>query len=139
MSLKDPRTAQRNVELLRTVEEAFNRRDLETAIGAYDPAAEWQMAREDPDTATLHGAEAITRLWESWLESYPDLRVEAQEVIPAGDRVFVWVQIRGRGAASGAEVEQEEAYVYTFSNGKITRVEEYFDRQEGLEAAGVRR
>ena len=125
------------IECLRAVEEAFNRRDIDAALGAYDPGAEWQMAREDPDATTLRGVEAIGRLWESWIETYPDLRVEAREVIDAGDRVFTWVHMQGRGATSGAAVEQEEAYVYTFRDGAITRVEEYFDREEGLRAAGL--
>jgi ketosteroid isomerase-like protein len=35
--------------------------------------------------------------------------------------------------------EMQEAYVYTLRDGKILRVEEYFDRREGLAAAGLSR
>jgi ketosteroid isomerase-like protein len=129
--------SQENLETLRRLGEAFNRGDLDTAIGMFDQSAEWQMAREDPDSTTRRGARAIRGLWDSWLESYPDLQLSEEEVLPAGDRVFVWVRITGRGAASRAEVEMQEAYVYTLRDGKILRVEEYFDRREGLAAAGL--
>ena len=105
--------SQGKIDLLRRLEEAFNKGDLTSALDAFDPAAEWQQAREDPDAATLHGVQAIRRLWESWRETYPDLRTEAVEVITAGERVFAWVRITGHGAASGIEVAQEEAYVWT--------------------------
>jgi ketosteroid isomerase-like protein len=129
--------SQQNIEVLRGLQEAFNAGDVTAALEAFDPEAEWQQAREDPDAETLHGRQAIRRLWESWREAYPDLRVEAEEVITAAERVFVWVRITGHGGTSGAEVAQEEAYVYTFRDGHIVRLEEYFDRQEGLRAAGI--
>jgi ketosteroid isomerase-like protein len=48
-------------------------------------------------------------------------------------------EARGRrwGAASRVEVEMQEACVYTLRDGKIVRVEEYFDRWGALEAAGL--
>jgi len=126
-----------NIDLLRNLQEAFNRGDLRSALEAFDPEAEWQQAREDPDAETLHGTGAIRRLWESWREAYPDIRIEGDEIIMAGERVFVWVRITGHGAASGIEMAMEEAYVYTFRDGRIVRLEDYFDRQEGLRAAGI--
>ena len=127
----------RNIDLLARLQEAFNKGDIASALEAFDPEAEWQQAREDPDAETLHGTEAIRRLWESWRESYPDLRIEGDEIITAGERAFVWVRITGHGAASGIEMAMEEAYVYTFRDGRIVRLEDYFDRQEGLRAAGI--
>ena len=129
--------SQRHVELLRALAEAFNEGDLTSALAVFDPEAEWQQAREDPDAATLHGTEAIRRLWESWREAYPDLRIESDEIITTDDGAFAWVRVTGHGASSGVRVALEEAYVYTFRDGRIVRLEEYFDRQEGLHAAGV--
>ena len=121
--------SQQNIEALRGLQEAFNAGDLEAALEAFDPGAEWQQAREDPDAETLYGSKSIRRLWESWREAYPDLRIEADEVIAMAERVFVWVRITGHGRSSGVEVALEEAYVYTFRDGIIVRLEEYFDRQ----------
>jgi ketosteroid isomerase-like protein len=51
--------------------------------------------------------------------------------------VFLWVRFTGHGAASGAPLEMELTHVYTIRDGKAVRCAEYFDRAEGLEAAGV--
>ena len=50
-----------------------------------------------------------------------------EEVIGAGDRVFVMARFRGRGRASGAEVEGRHFEVYTLRNGKVLRVDEFAD------------
>ena len=64
-----------------------------------------------------------------------DLR--AEELIDAGDKVFAWIRFSGRGTTSGAPVEMEQAQIWTFREGRVVRVEEYFDRTEALEAAGL--
>ena len=43
----------------------------------------------------------------------------------------------GRAAASGAPVEMKMAQVWTVEGGRIRRGEEYYDRAEALEAAGL--
>jgi ketosteroid isomerase-like protein len=52
-------------------------------------------------------------------------------------KFFVWVRFVGHGAGSGLPVEMEVAHVVTFRDGKIARVDEYYDRAEALEAAGL--
>jgi ketosteroid isomerase-like protein len=54
-----------------------------------------------------------------------------------GDRVFVWARFTGHGADSGVAMEMELAHVLTLEGGRTRRLEEYFDRAEGLEAAGL--
>jgi ketosteroid isomerase-like protein len=56
-----------------------------------------------------------------------------------GDRgVFAWVHFTGHGAGSGLAMEMHLAHVWQVQDGKLKRVEEYFDRDEGLAAAGLR-
>ena len=45
--------------------------------------------------------------------------------------------MRARGRGSGGEVEMEYWQVWLFRDGKAARWEEYQDRQEALEAAGL--
>jgi ketosteroid isomerase-like protein len=54
-----------------------------------------------------------------------------------GEVVFAWIRITGTGGASGAPVEMEQTQVWRFRDGKAARVAEYFDRAEGLRAAGL--
>jgi len=74
----------------------------------------------------------------SWLEAYPDLKIEILEAVGNGDQVFLWVPFSGHGAASGIPIDMELAHLYTLRDGKAARVVEYMDRNEALEAAGLR-
>jgi ketosteroid isomerase-like protein len=125
-----------NEELVRWAYAWFNRER--------EPPPNWREdgefinAREDPDHATYRGIDAIRRQHQGWFDAYPDLHVEPVEIRVNGDRAFVWVQFRGHGADSGAEMQMELAHVSTFdAHGRTLRVQEFFDRDDGLRAAGL--
>jgi ketosteroid isomerase-like protein len=98
---------------------------------------EFVNAREDPDHAVHRGIDAIRAQHQGWIDAYPDLRVEPVEVRSDGELVFVWVRFTGHGADSGAPMEMELAHVVTVEKGRTRRIEEYFDRDEALRAAGL--
>ncbi|HEX6651973.1 MAG TPA: nuclear transport factor 2 family protein [Thermoleophilaceae bacterium] len=104
------------------------------------PDGEFVNAREDPDHATYRGIEAIRKQHQGWFDSYPDLHIEPREIRPNGDgdRVFVWAHFSGHGADSGVAMDMELAHVLTIDeDGRTRRLEEFFDRAEGLRAAGI--
>jgi ketosteroid isomerase-like protein len=126
-----------NVEAVRRQHEHFSRTG-EVLPDIYDPDAEWMAAREDPDAATHRGLEAIRRYFVQWTGMFEGIDFRSEELIDAGDKVFAWIRFSGKGVTSGAPVEMEQAQVWTFRDGKVVRMEEYFDRAEALEAAGLR-
>jgi ketosteroid isomerase-like protein len=104
------------------------------------PDGEFVNSREDPDHATYSGIEAIRAQHQGWFDAYPDLQVEPLEILAKGDRAFVWVHFSGHGADSGVAMDMELAHVLTFDDeGRTRRLEEFFDRAEGLAAAGLSR
>jgi uncharacterized protein len=124
-------------ELVRSGYASFN-------AGARIPTLEFWHAdgvyatdARDPDTAVRRGLDAVQKQYAEWVDAYPDLRVEPLEIRTNGDRAFVWVRFSGHGAGSGVPIEMELAHVWTVEGGKIRRIEEYSDRAEGLEAAGL--
>jgi ketosteroid isomerase-like protein len=109
-----------------------------------EPPPDWHVdgefinAREDPDHSTYRGIDAIRRQHQGWFDSYPDLRVEPVEIRIGDDRAFVWVRFAGHGADSGVQMEMELAHVITFDeDGRTLRMQEFFERDEGLRAAGL--
>jgi hypothetical protein len=46
--------------------------------------------------------------------------------------------VTGTGRASGIPQDSRHANVYDFAGGKIERIRIFLDRQEALEAAGLR-
>jgi ketosteroid isomerase-like protein len=98
---------------------------------------EFINAREDPDHATYRGIDAIRKQHQGWFDAYPDLHVEPLEVRVCGDKAFAWVHFTGHGADSGVAMEMELAHVITSSGDRTVRMQEFFDRDEALRAAGL--
>ena len=92
---------------------------------------------DDPDPGTHEGIEAVQKQFARWVDAYPDLKVEPLEVRTSGNRAFVWVRFSGHGAGSGVPIEMELSHVWTVEDGKISRIEEYSSREEGLAATGL--
>ena len=70
-------------------------------------------------------------MWESFEDN-------VQELIDAGEQVISVVTSRGRGRASGVEVEWAgNAGVWTIRDRKIIRVAWFASREEALEAIGL--
>jgi len=76
--------------------------------------------------------------FERWASAWDELEVSAEEFIDAGNRVLVTAYHRGRGRGSGVEVDTRFYEVYTLRDGKVVRVDEYAERAEALDAAGLR-
>jgi ketosteroid isomerase-like protein len=131
--------SQENVEVVRRLTEALNARDLDRYyVEFFDPEVEWQTSAEDPDAAIHRRLQAYKRYLEQWIESFDGLHADVEEYVDVGDdRVFTWSRFTGRGRTSGAPADWYLAIIFTIRDGKVVRGEEYFDRAEALEAAGL--
>jgi ketosteroid isomerase-like protein len=107
------------------------------SLDFYDPDAVYVNDANDPDPGIHRGIEAVKLQVRRWVEAYPDLQVEPLEIQTNGDQAFVWVRFSGHGAESGVPIDMELSHVVTVKGGKVLRVEEYSDRADGLEAAGL--
>ena len=131
--------SQENVEVIRTAYEAFDRGDLEAVSRLHARTIEWQTSVEDPDAATHRGRVAVRRYIEGYMETFPRLRADLEECVEAGgDRVLATVRYTGRARASGMDMDWRQWLVYTIKDGMIVRAAEYFDRDQALEAAGLK-
>ena len=131
--------SQENVEIVQAAYEAFERGDLNAVSQLHAPSIEWQASTEDPDAATHRGRDAVRRYFEGYMETFPGFRAELEECVAAPDgRVFTTTRYTGRARASGMDMDWRQSVVYTVQAGLIVRAEEYFDRDQGLEAARLR-
>ena len=121
---------------------AANRRDFDVVLAAFDPEIELWIARGGlnvPDYAGRHHGHAGYReAWRRLLEAFEDLTWEPEELIDAGDRLIVVNRWSGHGAGSGVPVNQLMFQVYTLRRGLVVKQEDFADRGEALEAAGLR-
>jgi ketosteroid isomerase-like protein len=126
--------SQENVEVVRRIWDAYSRGDFDQIRAHADPAVVMITVEEGP----LYGIEAVRKNHERWWEAWENSESTVEEVIDGvGDRVFVMARFRGRGKASGAEVKGRHFEVYTVRDRKVIRVEEFSERREALEAAGL--
>ena len=127
--------SQENVEVVRRAVafEFSGRGDRTDAEAIFDPNFVMNPIEEGPS----HGLDAIRDNIEHWKDAWEELEVTAEEFIDAGDRVLVTLHHLGRGRGSGIEVDARFYELYAVSDGKVVRVDEYADRAEALEAAGL--
>jgi ketosteroid isomerase-like protein len=129
--------SQQNVKTVLEAYARFNAGEREPSLQYWHEDAEYVVSRDDPDAQIHRGFEAVRRQIASWVDAYPDLRVEPLEARGHRDKVFLWVRFVGHGAASGLPIDMELAHVCTVRDGRTARVAEYTDRGEGLRAAGL--
>jgi ketosteroid isomerase-like protein len=124
-----------NVQVVRHGFETVNAGEPDFTI--YDPALVYHPRADEPDPSPHVGREAFERLARGFLESFPVLEFEVQELIEAGDLVIASTVMHGRGSASGADVADAYVFVYRLRDGLIVEGWEYKTRQEALAAVGL--
>ena len=127
-----------NVEVLRRLLDAFNRRDRPAWLELADPGVENIPPRDWPESDPIQGREAV---WDFYVEAFDAWEKDAVvpvELIDAGnDKVVTHIRGEVRGQASGADVIWSFWQVSTFRDGKVLRVAWFADRAEALEGAGL--
>ncbi len=84
------------------------------------------------------GPQGFAEGWRDWLEPWESYSIEIEEVIDAGDDVVSLVRVQARTARDAVPVEHRPAAVWSVRDSKIVRVRFYLERDEALEAAGLR-
>jgi ketosteroid isomerase-like protein len=122
---------------------AANRRDLDVLLTGFDPQIDfrivggpWGMVAPDV-IGHHHGHAGYRAVWRQVLEAFEDWALEPEELIDLGHRMFSVTRMSGHGTASGAPVTQSVFQVYTFRHGLVIKQEDFGDRGEALEAAGL--
>jgi ketosteroid isomerase-like protein len=126
-----------NVELVRALIEAANR-DIDAGAALVAPDVVWEENPMFPGLREVYRGRAEVRAWwEEILEVVENIHLEVEKLTELGDdRVIAEVFVTGRGKGSGAPVEQRVWNVFSFADGKITRRQVFWTRDEALEAAG---
>ena len=129
--------SEENVEIVRRLYEAMNAGELEATSELIHPDAEWipdSRVGEGP----VRGRENVIRFFTDRAEMFDEFRTEPERFWETGDKILVFVRVTGRGGASGAEFDIRIGHLWTLRDGVVVRGEGYGNRDEALEAAGLR-
>jgi ketosteroid isomerase-like protein len=117
---------------------AANRRDFELILTLNDDDSyEYRPSRDllPPDMDPVYrGHDGYRRFWRLWLDAFPDIQWDAEEMLDFGEKVLVTTKQSARGSSSGAAVSERVFQLYTFRRGLVVRQEDFLDRDQALEA-----
>jgi ketosteroid isomerase-like protein len=129
--------SQENVEIVRRVFDAFNRRDIPAFLEFLDPDVEWVPVLAVLEGRVYRGHEDIRRWIKDLDTDWEFFEVYYEELRDLGDRVLVSGHWHARGRASGVEVENPGTYLYEIKGGKVVSMRTFTNRAEALGAAGL--
>jgi ketosteroid isomerase-like protein len=129
--------SQENVDRFVQGIEAFNRHDIPGSLRFLDPEIVWEHQLADLQ-GKLVGPEAVTGWFRDLYEHFQAVEIDCPDVRDLGDRVLGLGTIRATGKGSGVETKLTFATVATYRNGRLTRYTDFGDRDQALEAAGLR-
>jgi ketosteroid isomerase-like protein len=129
--------SQQNVELVRRDIGARSARDWAVLAQIWHPEIELEVV---DGSGTFRGLDEIKPFFDTLSGLYADYRVEADEIIDAGEWVITVERIGGRGlkgSDAGTWVEDRVVRLISFNDERLWRIKEFRSREEALEAAGL--
>ena len=119
--------------------EAVNQGDFAAAMAAYTDDVVLVVAeRVAPQAGVFAGRDAVGAWFGDWFRSFArGYQFHIEELLAAGERVFMVARHHSRGRASGVALDWSVAYSFVIREGKIARLELFADRPEALKATGL--
>jgi ketosteroid isomerase-like protein len=141
-----------NLDVLREIYDAFNRRDIEGLMEGFHPEIEIVETADLGYAALLlrvlgprfvvlsgeyRGHDEVRRLFETVWEISEWFQANPEEFVERGDQVIVPLQLHARAKETGLVGEAETAHLWRMRDGKGIRLQVYAHKTEALEAAGI--
>ena len=131
--------SQENVEIVTGFMQAWSDHDRAEIARYLHPNAVFHSPTTNVVGETFYGREQILGALDQWAEEWAAIRWEVEEYIDVAEhRVVTLHKAIATGRASGVEVVRELAGVIDIREGHVVRHWIYLDRNEALEAAGLR-
>jgi len=129
--------------ILRLRYDALNRRDYDSLLEGATAAFELHTARDAAggpvgmDLEPVYtGRAGFERFMQRWLDAWEDYRIELVEIVDRGDRFLALLRHRGRGRGSRVELDQPLAQLFSLVDGRLTRIDNFWDWDSAVEAVG---
>ncbi|OFZ20513.1 MAG: hypothetical protein A2X94_10790 [Bdellovibrionales bacterium GWB1_55_8] len=137
--------AQDNTSLVKSVYEAFNKKDFDALLKLGMAQTKWV---EVPFQTTFSGESAVRDAWKGWSDIFPDGKVEVRKLLSSEDCIIT--ECIGRGThqgvfhspagdlqPTGKQVEIPFCDIIRLKDGKILSVQSYFDFYTFLSQLGL--
>lgn len=130
--------SQDNIAVVRRLNEAFNRGDIDGILALMDPAFETSVPPQfSPEPDTYRGHDGIRRYFESFHDAMSDIRFRQEDLREVGASVVVALRLTAKGRTTGIAVEQQLAQVWEVRGGRAVEVRNYASWSEALDSVGL--
>jgi len=129
-----------NIEIVKQLMDAFDRRDIDALVALATPDLEWFpvfAARVEGDV--YRGRRGIEAFLGDLGETWEEFRPMPEQYRDLGDRVLALGRLKTRGRSSGVPVDSPWAGIYDLRGGAVSRIRTFLDHDEALQAAEVTR
>jgi ketosteroid isomerase-like protein len=137
--------SQENVEIVQEVVDAYlaglERGDFGAAwdTGKLADDCEWVADPSFVEQRSFRGREEFAQFMRRWTEGFEEYSNRFERLIEAGNNKVLGLFVQsGTGKGSGIRFDQPYAVLYDLQDGQVVRIQAYNDRNEALEAAGLR-
>lgn len=129
--------SQENVEIVRRLIDAFNRRDVDGFADITTPDFEWITSMAAVEGEVFLGRAGIDTYFGRMKEAWEEFLALADDYRDLGDRVLFEGRLQGRGLGSGVPVTTQVDILYDLRGGEISKMHSFLDHDEALRAAGL--
>jgi ketosteroid isomerase-like protein len=131
--------SQENVEIVRRTMEAWNREDMDELIALSHPEVEFASIFAGMEGRTYRGYDGLRAYFADMNDTWTEFHRDIEGMKDAGgDQVVVFFHLWGTARASSVPVDEHVTTVFRLREGRVCRMVVYRDRDEALEAAGLR-
>jgi ketosteroid isomerase-like protein len=132
--------SEENVDRVKQAYEAYLRDGWEALLPYLAPDVEWDMTKTALDGHLHQGHDGVRAFFEALAATWDGFRFSYDEFMDVddADAVVAIGKFHGRGRASRIEVDALMVHVWTLQEGIGVRLRAYLDRDQALEAVGLR-
>jgi ketosteroid isomerase-like protein len=131
--------SEENVEAARRIVSMWEQGDFGAGVADLAPDIAFEVWMPDAgENVTINGLGELRAFMRDWFEQWRNYRlIDAEFTAVGSDKVFVALRQTATGRRSGVEVDSPGFCVFTFLDGKVTRLFVHYDREQALKAAGL--
>jgi ketosteroid isomerase-like protein len=131
--------SQEDVDRVRAIYEAFNRRDWDGLFRHTDLefAFTYRNPGQTADAGTRRGREEVVAFADEYGGGFDRLIWEPEEFFEAEDQVVVFVSVHMRPRGGGVDLVVPHGHLWTIGDGLVLSLESFPEPQTALEAAGL--
>jgi len=129
--------SQQKLDVVQRIYEAWGTGDFEAGVGHLDRDVVLVIPRDFPEFGVFVGLDGVREFMRRFLDQWDHLTIEARQLQAVGDTVLTRIVQRGKGRASGIDVEVSYFQLFTFRGDAIVRMDSVMDEATAREAAGL--